>query len=74
MTMKKFFSFVGGLMSGTIVGATVTLLLTPTSGEQLRADAQARWEQVLHEARQAKEQTRQEKELQFERMKEAGKF
>jgi gas vesicle protein len=74
MTMKNFFGFVAGLMSGTIVGATVTLLLTPSSGEQLRADAQARWEQVLHEARQAKERTRQEKELQFERMKEAGKF
>lgn len=74
MTMSKFFSFLGGLMSGTIVGATVTLLLTPSSGEQLRADAQARWEQVLHEARQAKEQTRLEKELEFERMKNSGKF
>lgn len=52
--MSKFFSFVAGLMSGTVVGATVTLLLTPSSGEQLRADAQARWEQVLYEARQAK--------------------
>lgn len=72
--MSKFFSFVAGLMSGTVVGATVTLLLTPSSGEQLRADAQARWEQVLYEARQAKEHTRQEKDAQFERMKEAGKF
>lgn len=72
--MSKFFSFLGGLMSGSIVGATITLLLAPSSGEQLRADAQARWEQVLHEARQAKEQTRLEKELEFERMKNSGKF
>lgn len=72
--MTKVFSFLAGVMSGTIVGATVTLLLAPASGEQLRADAQARWEQILHEARQAKEQTRMEKELEFERMKNAGKF
>lgn len=72
--MTKFFSFLAGVMSGTIVGATVTLLLAPSSGEQLRADAQARWEEIMREARQAREQTRAEKELEFERMKEAGKF
>jgi hypothetical protein len=73
-TMGKFFSFVAGLMSGALVGASAVLLLTPTSGEQLRADARARWEQVMQEAQQAKDATRREKELQFERMKASGKF
>ena len=72
--MNKFFSFIAGLMSGSLVGASAVLLLTPTSGEQLRADVKARWEQVMQEARQARDTTRREKELQFERMKESGKF
>lgn len=72
--MSKFFSFLSGLMSGTLVGATAALLLAPMSGEELQATAQARWEQALAEAKAAREQTRQRKELEFERMKEAGKF
>ncbi|HZD11483.1 MAG TPA: YtxH domain-containing protein [Candidatus Binatia bacterium] len=72
--MSKLFSFVAGLLSGSVVGATAALLLAPESGEQLKADARARWQQVLTEAELARERTRREMELQFERMKESGKF
>lgn len=72
--MSKFFSFVAGTMSGAVVGAAAVLLLTPTSGEQLRADAIARWEEVIREAQQAKEEVRRQKEREFERMKAQGKL
>lgn len=71
--MKKFFSFVAGALSGSIVGATVAILLAPESGEELRADARARWEEVIREARQAQEETEAEKWAQFERMRQEGK-
>ncbi len=37
--MKRFFSFILGAMIGAIAGATVALLVTPYSGEELRAQA-----------------------------------
>jgi gas vesicle protein len=72
--MNRFFSFVAGLMSGSVVGATAVLLLAPASGAALRGSARERWEMALSEAKEAMEETRQQKELQFNRMKEAGKL
>ncbi|MDX1688723.1 MAG: YtxH domain-containing protein [Candidatus Promineifilaceae bacterium] len=71
--MQKFFSFVAGLMSGSIVGAAAALLLAPASGEELRQEAQARWEEALDEAKKAMEETRLQKEREYQMMKEAGK-
>lgn len=67
--MNKLFSFLAGMLCGALVGAFLALLLTPTSGEQLRSDAVARWEAALAEARQAMEAKRKEMEQQFEQMK-----
>lgn len=72
--MRKFFSFAAGLLSGSVVGATAAILLAPASGDELRADARARWEEALDAAREEMEETRREKTLEFERMKEAGKL
>ncbi|HSM56467.1 MAG TPA: YtxH domain-containing protein [Candidatus Sulfomarinibacteraceae bacterium] len=72
--MSKVFSFLAGVLSGSVVGATAAILLAPESGEELRADARARWEEAIEEARSAMERTRREKEMEFERMKEAGKL
>ena len=69
--MNKFLSFVAGAMCGAIVGATAALLLTPSSGEQLRSDVAARWEEALEEARRAMEETRLELQAQFEQMQAA---
>jgi gas vesicle protein len=68
--MNRLFSFLAGAMCGALVGATTALLLAPSSGEVLRADAVARWEEALREARQAMEQTRRDLEAQFEQMKQ----
>lgn len=67
--MNKIFSFLAGALCGALVGGAAAILLAPASGEQLRADAQARWEQALQEAQQAMEETRRELEAQFEQMK-----
>jgi gas vesicle protein len=67
--MNKFFSFLAGIICGAVVGGTAALLLAPTSGEHLRAEAQARWELALQEAQTAMEETRRELEAQFEQMK-----
>lgn len=68
--MNKLMSFLVGSLSGAVVGATIVLLTTPASGHQLRADAQSRVELALAEARQAMEETRRQKELEFELMKQ----
>ncbi len=37
--MKRFFSFILGAIIGALAGATIALLVTPYSGEELRAQA-----------------------------------
>ena len=72
--MNKFFSFAAGIMSGAVVGGVAALLMAPASGDHLRTEAQSRWEEALAEARRAMEETRRQKELEFEMMKEAGEI
>jgi len=67
--MSKLFSFLAGMICGAMVGAVLALLLTPASGEKLRADAMARWDTAKAEARLAMEEKRKELEKQFEQMK-----
>jgi len=69
--MKKIFSFLAGMLSGALVGAVTALLLTPASGQDLRAGAEARWQEALHEGRQAMEERRAELEAQFEQARRA---
>jgi gas vesicle protein len=68
--MNKAISFLAGVLCGALVGATVALLLAPESGEELRNDVVARWEEALSEARQAMEDTRRELQAQFEQMQQ----
>jgi gas vesicle protein len=72
--MKRFFSFVAGLLSGSVVGAAAAILLAPASGDELRADARARWEEALNAAKEEMEQTQRQKSLEYEQMKESGKL
>jgi gas vesicle protein len=64
--MKKIFSFMAGALCGALVGSVATLLLTPASGEDLRAQAEARWQNAKNEAQLAMNQRQQELETQFE--------
>lgn len=41
--MKKFVSFMSGVLMGGFIGATVALLLAPYSGENLRGEIQERF-------------------------------
>lgn len=68
--MNKLFSFMAGAICGTLIGGVTALLLTPASGNELRDQAIARWENAMNEAQQARSQTRQQLQAEFERMKE----
>jgi len=40
--MRRFFSFLTGIITGALVGATLAILLAPESGESLRAELRER--------------------------------
>lgn len=69
--MNKVFSFLAGMVSGTLVGAVATLLFTPASGNDLKEDVLARIEAAKTEFNQAYTETYQAKEAEFEQMKGA---
>jgi gas vesicle protein len=51
--MRKFLSFLAGTLMGALVGATVALLLTPSSGETLRAQIRERFAGLQEELAEA---------------------
>ena len=70
--MNKILSFIAGSFCGAVVGATVALLLAPSSGEELRGEMVHRWEDALNEARLAMEETRRDLQAQFEAMQQGS--
>jgi gas vesicle protein len=68
--MNKILSFIAGSLCGAVVGATVALLVAPSSGEELRGEMVYRWEEALNEARIAMEETRRDLQAQFEMMQQ----
>lgn len=65
--MKKATRFLSGAVCGAVIGAAASLLFTPTSGQDLRAKARARWEDAIAEAQSEMERTQQELAQQLER-------
>ena len=63
--INKIFSFFAGALCGAVVGGVAALLFTPASGEQIKADAQARWDEAMREANLAMDERRRELETQF---------
>jgi gas vesicle protein len=61
--MKKFLSFLAGAVMGSLVGATLALLLAPYSGETLRSQIQDRLVTLQDELQSAAE----EKKIELER-------
>jgi gas vesicle protein len=51
--MRKFFSFLLGILVGGLVGATISLLFAPESGNHLRSQIRQRAESFSTEVRQA---------------------
>jgi gas vesicle protein len=70
--MNKILSFIAGSLCGAVVGATVALLLAPSSGAELRGEMASRWEEALNEARLAMEETRRDLQAQFEMMQQGA--
>jgi gas vesicle protein len=70
--MKKFFSFFVGTVMGALVGATVALLLAPSSGETLRAQIQERFVALQDELVQAASERRAELEEYLASLREAN--
>lgn len=63
--MQRIISFLSGILMGALVGATVALLLAPSSGEQMRARLQERGKQLSDEVREAAAARRAELEQQL---------
>ena len=61
--MKKFLSFLSGAVMGSLVGATLALLLAPSSGESLRGQLQDRMVALQNEL----QQTASEKKIELEK-------
>ena len=51
--MRRFTSFVTGVIFGALVGAVTALLLAPTSGEDLRSRARERIDDLSDDVREA---------------------
>ena len=49
MQVQRLVSFIAGVMTGAIVGATIALLITPTSGIELRGQISTRAQSIRDE-------------------------
>jgi len=63
--MRRFMAFLVGAMIGGLVGATVSLLLAPSSGNEIRGQLQDRAERLREEIRKAAAERRLELEEQL---------
>jgi gas vesicle protein len=67
--MRRLFSFLLGTASGALVGATLAILLTPASGEDLRSELRNRVTNFRDELKEAAQQRRVELERQLEALR-----
>ena len=67
--MRGVLSFLSGVALGLVVGASLAILLAPTSGEDLRKQMQDRAERIQLEVKQAADTRRQELEQQLETLR-----
>ena len=63
--MKRTISFLSGAVMGGLVGAILALLLTPASGDELRAQMQERSKRIQAEVKEAAAARRSELEEQL---------
>lgn len=56
--MRRMFGFLIGVFVGALVGATIALLLTPESGEELRGEIRQRGERFASQIRSAADERR----------------
>jgi gas vesicle protein len=66
--MRKLLVFGAGLLVGAVIGAGVSLLLTPASGDDMREGARQRYKRILEESARAAAERRAELEAQLAEM------
>ena len=64
--MKRVLSFIGGLLSGAIVGAAVVILLAPQSGADTRQRIVDKYNEIIDAGRQAFLEKRQSLRQEYE--------
>jgi len=64
--MRKFVSFLAGLLAGAVVGVAAALLLAPLSGSQLQEKMRSRVQDLYKEGKRAAGARRAELEAQLE--------
>lgn len=64
--MKKFVSFVTGVLMGSLVGATAALLLAPTTGDELRGQLKGKMNTLREELSEAMTASKVELEKKLE--------
>lgn len=67
--MRKFVAFLGGSLTGAVVGAAMAILLAPAPGEDLREQALQRVEALRREVRAAAAARRAELEAELARLR-----
>ncbi len=67
--MNRIMGFLAGAFCGAVVGSVAALLLAPTSGKELQAQARNRFDHVFDEAREAAEARRAQLEAHLAALK-----
>ncbi len=67
--MGKLLVFVGGAMLGSLIGSAAALLLTPRSGEGLRAEARQRYQDAVAAGHRASEERKRQLIAEYEAMR-----
>jgi gas vesicle protein len=67
--MRKIFSFLTGVIIGGLVGATVAILLAPSSGEEIRGQLQERSIRLRDDIKAVAEERRAELERELETLR-----
>jgi gas vesicle protein len=71
--MRQVFNFFLGILTGGLIGATLAILLTPVSGENLRFQIQERSIQLKDEIKSVAEERRAELERELAALREPYK-
>ena len=72
--MNRAINFLLGAVIGGFIGATVAILLAPSSGEELRIEIRSRTDQIRSEVSQAAADRRAELESQLASLRAPRKY
>lgn len=67
--MRRLTSFLSGILSGALVGATAAILLAPASGKEMIGGIQGRADQLVDNLKTAVEQERRRLETELASLK-----